>query len=310
MAAEATASLECTTDRTRRDRPDLGMLSAPPWRVMSPTDRPVPSRHGAGYRPSRGPRQSLTGLFGWIGDHVRGFHAALGLFLTLGLVVVALALLLFVGTAALVAEGATQRFDQSILLWLDARSTPWLDTAAVQLTALGSIYVTVPVAIIASILFWETRHRYSAGLLWISLGGGWLLSSLLKAVFARPRPDIFEWRVAYAGDSSYPSGHSLSAMVLYATLAYLTVRLESTRLAKGLTVATFAAVILVVGVSRAYLGVHYPSDVIGGFLVGFAWATICALGIEAIRYFRTRAPAVAIHEKDLDRGVLPETPPR
>jgi undecaprenyl-diphosphatase len=247
---------------------------------------------------------SFLRLLGWIGEHVRGFHAALGLFLTLGLTLAMGAVFLFVAVAALIAGGATERLDRSLLLWFNHQAHPRLDMAALELTALGSAWVTGFVAVVASLFLWQTRHRYSMALLWVALGGGWLLNFVLKTLFDRPRPDLFEWRVPFAGVSSYPSGHAMSAMVLYATLAYLIVRLEPTRALRRLTLGVFGGVVLLVGLSRVYLGVHYPSDVLGGFLVGFAWATFCALGTEAIRYFRGRRPELREEERDLDRSVL------
>lgn len=243
----------------------------------------------------------LLRLFGWIGGQVRGFHTAVGLFLTMGLALIAAALVLFVAVAALVAEGATDRFDRAILLWLDRQSTPRMDGLALEVTALGSGTLAVLIALVASAFFWQTRHRYSAALLWVGLGGGLILNALLKSIFDRPRPDLFAWRVPYAGLSSYPSGHAMTAMILYATLAYTFLRLQPTPALRRLTVAVFVLIIACVGVSRVYLGVHYPSDVIGGFLAGFAWATVCALGIEAIRYFRRRRPGIEGVERHLDR---------
>jgi undecaprenyl-diphosphatase len=247
----------------------------------------------------------VADLLRWIGGHVKGFHSAVGLFLTVGLAMAGAALLLFVTVAALVAGGATQRIDHAVLLWFNARATPRLDTAALEITALGSVYVSAVVLLVATLFLWETRHRYSAALLWVAVMGGWLLNTMLHAVFDRPRPDLFEWRVPNGGASGYPSGHAMGAMVLYATLAYLVIRLEGTRKLQRVTVAVFGAAIVLVGLSRLYLGVHYPSDVIGGFLVGFAWATFCALGIEAIRYFRLRRPGLSEEEHDLDRAALP-----
>jgi undecaprenyl-diphosphatase len=260
---------------------------------------------GSDPRPPGEPAVSLTSLLRWIGEHVRGFHAAVGLFLTIGLVLAVGAAILFAFVAALVAGGATARFDQAVLLWFSRQSGPRMDALALEITALGAGSVTTVVLVVASLFLWQTRHRYSAALLWIAVAGGWVLNAALKAGFDRPRPDLFEWRVPYAGMSSYPSGHAMTAMVLYATLAYLIIRLEPTRALRRLTLVVFGTVIALVGVSRLYLGVHYPSDVIGGFLVGFGWATFCALGIEAIRYFRDRRPGLAREERDLDRSVLP-----
>jgi len=219
-----------------------------------------------------------------MGRHMRDLHATLGPVLPVGLLFAAASLLLFLLLAVLIERGSTLGFDHFLLLWLDARSNPRLDTVALEVTSLGSIYVTGVGLIIASVLLWQTRHRFSAVLLWAAVAGGWGLNPLLKALFDRPRPELFEWRVPHAGRSSYPSGHAMTAMIFYATIAYLLIRLESTRAFKGLTLTFFVVVILLVGVSRVYLGVHYPSDVIGGFFVGFAWAALSAIGIEAIRY--------------------------
>lgn len=95
----------------------------------------------------------------------------------------------------------------------------------------------------------------------------------------------------------------MGAMVMYATLAYLVARLESTPALRRLTFVFAAILVSLIGASRMYLGVHYPSDVLGGFLIGLAWATFCALGIEAIRYFRRRKPGVERVEHDLDAGL-------
>jgi undecaprenyl-diphosphatase len=261
-----------------------------------PERRSEPQRSGLqrGLKP-------FFGLLRWIGDHVRGFHAAVGVYLVLGLSLVLAAVLLFGAMAALTTRGVTHPFDRAVLLRMNALSSPWLDGLALEITALGSGWVMATMVLIASTFLWLSRHRYSAVLLWVALLGSGLLSSTLKLVFDRPRPDVFEWRVPFAPQSSFPSGHSTMVMAVYLTLAYLVVRLEPTRALRRLTLAAFGATILLVGLSRVYLGVHYPSDVIAGFVAGFAWAVVCALGIEAVRYFRRRRPEVAAVERDLDR---------
>lgn len=241
----------------------------------------------------------------WIGRHVEGFYAAVGLFLTLGLALALLAVGAFALMARLMAEGMTQRFDEAVLLWLNARANPTLDIAALEITALGGMVVVWMLLTVSSVFLWVTRHRYSAALLWVAVIGGSILNSALKALFDRPRPDLFEWRTEYAGQSSFPSGHAMTAMVMFATLAYLIARLEPTRLLRRLTLGITATVIVLIGLSRLYLGVHYPSDVIAGYIAGFAWATFCALGIEAVRYFRGRRPQAEDEEKDLDKGTEP-----
>jgi hypothetical protein len=158
------------------------------------------------------------------------------------------------------------------------------------------------VVLLSSIFLWNSRHHYSAALLWIAALGGGLLNSALKVAFDRARPDVFPWRTPHAGLASFPSGHSMSAMVVYGTLAFLVARLAPTRFLRWLTWAVAATVILLIGLSRVYLGVHYPSDVVAGFLVGGIWAIACGMGIEAVRYFRGRRPEVAAEEEDLGPG--------
>jgi undecaprenyl-diphosphatase len=245
---------------------------------------------------------TLRTALSWIGRHVRGFHTAVGLFLSAGLALALLALLLFTGLAALVEEGVTRPFDEGILLWLHRHGTPTLDSWAERLTVLGSSTVVVLTVLVTSAFLWLTRHRYSVLLLWVAMLGGAVLNVALKLGFDRARPEL--WERAPAGEPSFPSGHAMSAVVVYGTLAYLIARLEPTRAMRRATLAFALVLVLLIGLSRLYLGVHYPSDVLAGYAVGFAWATVCALGIEAIRYFRTRRPEVAREEHDLDREAV------
>jgi undecaprenyl-diphosphatase len=236
----------------------------------------------------------------WIRGHVRGFHAAVGAFLTLGLALILLALLAFAGLAVLVSDGAIQRFDEAVLLWMHRHAAPELDRWAEQLTALGSSVVVVTIVLVASAFLWATRHHYSVGLLWVAMLGSAVLNYTLKEAFGRPRPEL--WDRMYAGHASFPSGHAMSAVVIYGTLGYLVMRLEPTRTLRRLTLAVTLLVIVLIGASRLYLGVHYPSDVLAGYVLAVAWVTFCALGIEAARYFRDRRPQLAREEKGLERG--------
>lgn len=242
-------------------------------------------------------------LLRWIGAHVSGFYGALGAYLVIGLVVALGSVLLFVGVATLMTAGATQRFDDSVLLWMNQYATDSRDLVALEVTALGSGASVWMVVMVGSLFLWLTRHRYSAALLWVAAAGSTIVSSTLKYSFDRARPQLFEWRTDYAGLSSFPSGHSTTAMVVYATLAYLVIRLEPTRRMRRITLVGAVLIILAIGLTRIYLGVHYPSDVIAGYLVGAVWATVCVLGIEVVKYFRTRKPSVTRDEEDVEHGV-------
>lgn len=245
-------------------------------------------------------RDLLFRLFRWIGRWVEGFHAAVGLFLAMGLVLAVGAVAAFAAVAAEVMEGETLAFDVAVLRWMERHHTPRLDVAALEVTSLGAGVVVGMVIAIASVFLWVSRHRYSVALLWTALLGAGLITRTLKTVFDRPRPDVFPWVAPYADHGSFPSGHATTSMVVYLTLAYLVARLADTRALRWMTVTAALVVIVLIGLSRLYLGVHYPSDVAAGYAVGFAWAAFCALGIEAVRYFRGRRPGMEQVEEDLD----------
>ena len=133
-------------------------------------------------------------------------------------------------------------------------------------------------------------------LLLVSSGGGILLNNLLKFGFSRPRPDIIPWATT-ATFYSFPSGHAMSATVVYATVAYLAGRLQRTHIARLAVTIVAMLVIAIICLSRLYLGVHYPSDVIAGVIVGLAWAGFCMATLEAIQlYARRNAPQMLEEE--------------
>jgi undecaprenyl-diphosphatase len=253
---------------------------------------------GHRHRPS-GPQ---LGLLRWIGDHVRGFHSAVGAYLAIALAAVAVATVAFAALAVAVGRGYTARWDYAAMEWMAGIGSPALDGYALEVTGLGGAVTVAVVVLLSSIFLWSSRHRYSAALLWAAMLGGALLNSALKLFFDRARPEVFEWRTPHVGLSSFPSGHAATAIVVYGTLGFLIGRLAPTPLLRWITWFTAAMIVLAIGVSRVYLGVHYPSDVVGGFVTGGAWAVACASGMEAIRYFRGRRPELAAEEEDLGPG--------
>jgi undecaprenyl-diphosphatase len=248
-------------------------------------------------------RTPLFRLLRLIGRNVHGFYSAVGIFLSLGLALVTGAAAVFALLATLMVRGQTQAFDDAILRFMGNIGAPWLDSMVLEVTALGARAVVYMVVLVASAFLWQSRHHYSAALLWVAVLGSGLINTVLKISFNRPRPDVFPWRTQHVGLASFPSGHAMTSIVVYGTLAFLIARLAPTPLLKRLTWALAALVIVLVGLSRLYLGVHYPSDVLAGFVIGGAWAVTCALGMEAVRYFRTRRPEVETEEKGLDTTV-------
>jgi undecaprenyl-diphosphatase len=216
----------------------------------------------------------------------RGFtalRARAGALLTGCVVLSLLALAALFGLTRSVATGRTAALDERGMRWLDGRSTPWLDRAAVEATTLGDALVVATIALVAGTLLWQAGQRAYAGLLAAGVGGAWCVGAVLKELFDRPRPQLIEWRVHDVTSSSYPSGHATLSMVLAAILVYIVYRLSGRRGTGAAALLAGTAAVLMVGLSRVYLGVHYPSDVVAGYAVGFSWATMCALAVEAIR---------------------------
>jgi undecaprenyl-diphosphatase len=132
----------------------------------------------------------------------------------------------------------------------------------------------ITLAVVVHLVFAGKRH--AALFLVVAIGGGVLLSYGAKAAFERPRPDL----VAHAArvfTSSFPSGHSMMAAVVYLTLGTLLARVQPQRLLKLWLIGLAVLISVAVGISRVYLGVHWPSDVLGGWALGASWATLCWL---------------------------------
>jgi undecaprenyl-diphosphatase len=143
-----------------------------------------------------------------------------------------------------------------------------------DLTALGGTTIlTLFTATVAGYLLISGK-RATAVLVVIAIAGGTLLSNLFKYAFARPRPDL----VAHAVDvytASFPSGHAMLSAVTYLTLGALLARVEANRRTRIYVIAVAILLTLLIGFSRIYLGVHYPTDVLAGWAVGSAWAMLC-----------------------------------
>ncbi|HEY0527295.1 MAG TPA: phosphatase PAP2 family protein [Gemmatimonadaceae bacterium] len=232
---------------------------------------------------------------------------ALGIFLVAGLLVSAACTAAFVEVAEHVRAGSTQMFDESIIRWLAAHRSGTLDATMLEITALGTGTVVMVIVAVASLFLVLTQHKYSALLLLVSTFGGLVLDGVLKLGFNRPRPTIVVHAVQ-AVSSSFPSGHAMSSAIVYSTVAYLAARLHKRWWARFLVMLTALVLIVLICLSRLYLGVHYPSDVLAGVLVGLAWAAFCMATLEAIQKFGIRRdPRILEAEKPAPApGVLPK----
>ncbi len=218
----------------------------------------------------------------WLGGHE--------LMVLLGLLVVVAGTWGFIELADEVLEGETQAFDERVILMLRRPDDPqtsrnesedpigpaWMWEVGRDVTALGG-YAVLTLVTCAVVVFLRLDRRFA--MMWFVLGavlGGFLLTMVLKSLFARDRPDIVP-HLSQVHTSSFPSGHSMMSAVVYLTLGTLLTRLVVKRRLKFYSL--FVAVLLtaLVGVSRVYLGVHYPTDVLAGWTAGLTWATICWL---------------------------------
>ena len=239
-------------------------------------------------------------LFKWLRMSRRAagsYYATLGIFIVGGVAVAFAAVLAFVGVAYLVTAGNTQPFDDSVMRWVAAHQWPVAFYAMREVTALATGIVVIAIVGVAAMFLSLTRHKYSAILLLVASVGGLVLNNLLKLAFDRPRPQIFTWGT-HALSSSFPSGHAMSGAIVSLTIAYLAARLQQRRWARILTISFAFALIALICASRIYLGVHYPSDVIGGAVIGIAWAAFCMAMLEVIQKFALRAaPGRAMREE-------------
>ena len=189
----------------------------------------------------------------------------------------------FLKLASEMREGETHSADQAILLALrdpSDLSNPigprWLETMCRDLTSLGSPTVVALIAIAAVSYLWIDGKRAAALFVTVSIAGGALLVSLLKFGFARPRPELVSHLVD-VNSFSFPSGHATMAAVTYLTLGALLARVQQQRSMKLYLLAVASTLVFIVGVTRVYLGVHWPTDVLAGWCLGTAWALGCWL---------------------------------
>jgi membrane-associated phospholipid phosphatase len=227
----------------------------------------------------------LFGTLRAVRRRVHGLRTAVGVVLLAGVALAALGTAAFAWVATHVRAGRTQGWDEAALRMLAEHRIPVLEQILLEITFLGTATVVMGLAGVVALFLALTRHRASASLLLAATAGSILLNSVLKGLFNRPRPQLFTWGT-HALTTSFPSGHAMSAAAVYGTIAYLAARLVRRR---GPRVAIFAGasvVILAISFSRLYLGVHYPSDVIAGLIVGLAWAGFCMATLEAVLWYR------------------------
>lgn len=194
---------------------------------------------------------------------------------------IAAALYAFAQLADEMMDGEIKPFDEAIMRALrnpadlaDPIGPRWLDIAMLDITALGGTAVlTLITAGVVGFLLMDGK-RGAALFVLVAVVGGSLLTTLAKLAFARPRPELVAHLVEVSS-YSFPSGHAMASAVTYLTLGALLARTQARRRIKAYLLAIAVLLTLMIGTSRVYLGVHYPSDVLAGWALGAAWAMLC-----------------------------------
>jgi undecaprenyl-diphosphatase len=202
---------------------------------------------------------------------------------SLALIILGLGLFAFIGIADEVLEGDTLRFDRWLLLAMRVSGDPgdplgpaWVEEMFRDFTALGGTGVLGLLTVASVGYLWLMGLRRVAVFLVMAIVSGFLLSLALKTGFHRPRPDLVS-HGARIYTSSFPSGHSMLSAVVYLTGGALLAVVHTARRVRVYLIGCSILATLLVGVSRVYLGVHWPSDVLAGWAAGAAWAAACWL---------------------------------
>lgn len=231
--------------------------------------------------------------------------------------IIALGMLAFTEIASEVMEGDSLAFDRQVL---EAMRTPgdlsdpigpiWLEQSVRDITALGgSTILTLITVAVVGFLVLEGKPR-TIGFLLLAVIGGLLLSLALKAGFDRPRPDFLpHGQEVYT--ASFPSGHSMNSAIVYLTLGAILARAHRARAVKIYVLTAAILITIMVGLSRLYLGVHWPTDVLAGWSAGGAWALLCWLLIHHMqrrRMVEAETGPDTLEDED-NQGSEPDQPP-
>lgn len=176
-------------------------------------------------------------------------------------------------------------FDKIVITAIQGMESPWLTQVMLFFTWLGSSPQVLVIAVITMLfLFFGLKHRKELWLFLISCSGSALLNILLKAKFLRQRPTLH--RLIEETGYSFPSGHSMAAFTLYFTIAFLIWKHMPNTFSRVLTILASAFLIVIIGVSRIYLGVHYPSDVVGAYFISGCWSSLCIITYQYLLEYK------------------------
>lgn len=198
----------------------------------------------------------------------------------------------FVELAENVNEGDSRAIDEWLILAMrdpadksDPLGPRWFEEVMRDFTALGGYAILTPLTLAVAAYLWITKRHQMAILVIIATLGGVILSSALKSAFDRPRPDLVP-HGSYVLTKSFPSGHAMMAATTYLTLGAIMAQAEKLRALKIFFLLLGITLAVIVGISRVYLGVHWPTDVLAGWVAGAVWALGCWSAARIIEHRR------------------------
>lgn len=210
--------------------------------------------------------------------------------------IMAFSVWVFLNIADEMSEGELDQFDETLLLSLrepgnpqQLLGPPWLEEAAVEITALGGFPVIILLTAMVCGGLLTARLPGPSAFVILSIGGGAALSTVLKLFYERPRPDLVE-HLDVIHTASFPSGHATISTLTYLTLAALIARVVTQKRLRAYLIACALGLSVMIGVSRIYLGVHWPSDVAAGWALGTAWAALSFIVLTGLSILRRGTP--------------------
>lgn len=217
-------------------------------------------------------------VFSWI----KTSGKKLGSYLSLGMIMGLACFILFYNLAEDLLEQVLGQFDQNITAFITIYSGPRATELMKLLTEMGSATVMIGLAllIVAGLVYYKNLY-WDAGMLTIALGGAFFMNYLLKLAFHRPRPDIIS--LVQASGYSFPSGHAMASLAFYGMLAFLLWSYFKTSKMVYMGIVVIVLLVLGIGISRIYLGVHYPSDVLAGYAAAGVWLTGCIMALNTLK---------------------------
>ncbi len=221
------------------------------------------------------------------------------LFLVLSGVVCLLLFDFFMDYTYALQQGNLDEFDEKVTAFIFSYRSPVLTTIVVAITELGSQWAYLILIPVITLILYYKGHSWRISLqAFLILLSTFFLNLGIKYLISRPRPDL-EGRLIQVseGSFSYPSGHSMCALAFYGFNVYLIFKLVKNQWLRWSLIILQLLLILAIGASRVYLGVHYPTDVVAGFVVGAIWLALCIVILRSVNFYRKkREPAERIEE--------------